>query len=175
MRRDRKACGFATVDCVLEFGERVVAIDARERQVVCSLQPDFDDDRLFAVELGEVIDFVLLKAVWACADGKPSNLFVLDNRVDDALQVLQRGVRVGVWLQVGEDACVRILVAKFRDEFFELFLNRNLCLVKDGAKTAVVAVAASRKSLGAVEVWAAHASVEGELAHLEVVGEQFQK
>ena len=54
-------------------------------------------------------------------------------------------------------------------------LDRYLRLVEHRAKTAVVAVAASRESLGAVEVRATHAAVQRELAHLEVVGEKFQK
>ena len=84
-------------------------------------------------------------------------------------------MRVRIGLQVGEDPCIRVLVAELRDELFELFLDGNLCLVKDWAKAAVVAVTASRESLGAVEVRAAHAAVEREFAHLEVVGEKFQK
>ena len=70
---------------------------------------------------------------------------------------------------------VWVLLAELRNELFELFANRNFCLVKDGAKAAVVAVAASRKSLGPVEIRTTHAAVERELAYLEVVGEQFQK
>ena len=84
-------------------------------------------------------------------------------------------MRVRIGLQVGEDPCIRVLVAELRDEFFELFLDGYFSLVKDGAEAAVVAVAATGISLSAVEVRATHAAVERELAYLEVIGEQFQK
>ena len=100
---------------------------------------------------------------------------MLDDGVDNFAQVFKRRVRIRVWLQVGEDSGVWVLLAELRNELFELFANRNFCLVKDGAKAAVVAVAASRKSLGSIEVRAAHAAIEREFAHLEVVREEFQK
>ena len=100
---------------------------------------------------------------------------MLDNRVDYPFQVLERGVRVRVRLQVGEDARVRVLFAEPRHELVELFLDRDLRLVEHRAKAAVVAVAASRESLGAVEVRAAHAAVQRELAHLEVVRENLEQ
>ena len=86
--------------------------------------------------------------------------------------MLERGVRVRVWLQVGEDSCVRVFLPEFRHELFELFLDAYFRLVKDGTETSVVAVAASGKSLGAVEVRACHAAVQRELTDLEVVGEE---
>lgn len=81
-------------------------------------------------------------------------------------------MRVRVRLQVGENPCVRVFLPEFRHELFELFLDAHLRLVKYGAETAVVAVAASGKSLGAVEVRACHAAVQRELTDLEVVGEE---
>ena len=173
--RDRKSCCLAALHRIFKFGKRVPAVDSRKRQVVCRLEPDFNDDGLFAVEFREIFHLVVFETVRTRANRKPCNFWVLDNRVDDVLQMFKRRVRIRVRLQVGEDACIRVLVAKFRNKFFKLLLNGNLRLVKDRAKAAVVAVAASRESLGAVEVRSTHAAVQRELAHLEVVGEKFQK
>ena len=173
MRRDGEPCRLAALYGVFEFGEGVVAVDAGERQVVRGLQADFHDDWFLAVLLCEVFDLFVFKAVGACADGEPCDFFVVDNRVDDSAQVLERGVRIRVRLQVGEDPCVRVLFPEFGHELFELFLNAHFRLVEDGAEASVVAVAAPGKAFGAVQVRAGHAAIERELAHLEVVGEQF--
>ena len=173
--RDREACGLAALDGVFELGKRMSAVDAGERQVVCRLEPDFDNNRLIAVEFREKFDLVVFKTVRARADGESRNFLVLDNRFYDSLQMFKRCVRIRVWLQVGENSRVRVLVAEFRNKLFELFLDGDLGLVKYGTETAVVAVAASRKTLGPVKIRATHAAVEWELAHLEVVREQFQK
>lgn len=175
MRRDGEPCRLAALYGVFEFGEGVVAVDACECQVVRCLQADFHDDWFLAVFLCEVFDLFVFEAVGARADGKSCDFLVLDNRVDDSAQVLEWGVRVRVRLQVGEDSCVRVLLPEFRHELFELFLDAYFRLVKDGTETAVVAVTASGKAFGAVQVRASHAAIERELAHLEVVGEEFKK
>ena len=175
---DNHVCGdgetrrLAALDGVFKFGERVPAVYGRERKVVCRLESDFYDNRLLAVHLGEVFNLLVLEAVGARPYRESGDFFVLDNRVDYFAQVLKRCVRVCVRLQVGEDACMRVLFAELRHEGVELFLDRDLRLVEHRAKTAVVAVAATRESLGAVEVRAAHAAVQRELSHLEVVREQ---
>lgn len=175
MRRDGEACRLAALDRILEFRERVPAVDGREREVVRRLQTDFHDDGLFAIAFREVLDFFVLEAIRARADGEPRDLLVLDNRVDNPAQVLERRMRVRVRLQVGENPCVRVLFPEFRDELFELLLDAYFRLVKDGTETAVVAVTATRKTLCAVQVRATHAAIQRELAHLEVVREQFQE
>lgn len=172
MRRDGEAGRLATLYSVFELGEGVVAVDARKREVVRRLQADFHDDWFLAVFLCEVFDLFVFEAVGACADGKSCDFFVVDNRVDDSAQVLEWGVRVRVRLQVGENPCVRIFFAELRDELFELFLDAYFRLVKDGTETSVVAVTASGKAFGAVEVRACHAAVQRELTDLEVVGEE---
>lgn len=175
MRRDGEPCRLAALYGVFEFGEGVVAVDAGERQVVRGLQADFHDDGLLAVLLCKVFNFFVFEAVGACADGEPCDFFVVDNRVDDSAQVLERGVRIRVRLQVGENPCVRVLFPEFGHELFELFLNAHFRLVEDGAEASVVAVAAPGKAFGAVQVRAGHAAIERELAHLEIVGEEFKK
>ena len=84
-------------------------------------------------------------------------------------------MRIRVRLQVGEDARIRVFFAQARHELFELFLDGNLRLVEHRAKAAVVAVTATRVSLGAVKVRAAHAAVQRKLAHLEVVRENLEQ
>ena len=85
--------------------------------------------------------------------------------------MVKRRVRIRVWLQVGENPCIRVLVAKLWNKLVELFLNRNFSFVKDGAETAIVAVATSRESLGSIKVRATHAAIQRELPNLEVVRE----
>ena len=159
VRGDGKSRRLAALDGVRELGEGMPAVDGGKCQVVCGLQADFYDNRLFAIEFREVGDLVVLEAVRARADREARNLLMLDNRIDDSLQVLQRRMRIRIRLQVGQDACVRVLFAEPRHELVELFLNRDLRLVKYRAKAAVVAIAATRKTLGTVQVRATHAAV----------------
>ena len=97
----REARCLAAFDGVREFGEGMPAVDGGKCQVVCGLQADFYDNRLFAVEFREVGYLVVFEAVRARANGKACNLLMLDNRIDDSLQVFQRCVRVRVRLQIG--------------------------------------------------------------------------
>ena len=84
MRRDGEASSLATLYGVFKFGEGVVAVDARKREVVRCLQTDFYDDGLLAVQFREVFDLFVFEAVGARADGKSCDFFVVDNRVDDS-------------------------------------------------------------------------------------------
>ena len=98
VRGDGESCRLAAFDGVRELGEGMPAIDGGKRQVVCGLQADFYDNWLFAVKVREVGDLVIFEAVRARANGKACNLLMLDNRVNDSLQVLQRCMRVRVRL-----------------------------------------------------------------------------
>ena len=98
VRGDGETCRLAALDGVRELGEGMPAVDGGKCQVVCGLQADFYDNRLFAVKFREVGYLVVFEAVRARANGKARNLLMLDNRVDDSLQVFQRRMRIRIRL-----------------------------------------------------------------------------
>ena len=61
VRGDGESRRLAALDGILEFGEGMPAVDGGKRQVVCGLQADFHDNRLFAVEFREVGDLSRLR------------------------------------------------------------------------------------------------------------------
>lgn len=172
MRGDGEARALAAFDGIFEFCQSVPAIDGGQRQIVCGLEANLHDDGLDAVHLGEEGDFLVFEAVRTRPDGEPRHLRVLHDGLDDFHQVLEGGVCVGVGLEVGEDARGGVLLPEFRDEFVQLFLDAHAGLVENGAETAVVAVATPGKTLGPVQIGAAHAAVEGEFPDFLIVGEQ---
>ena len=111
VRRDGETRRLAALDRIFKFCEGMPAVDGRKGQVVCGLQADFYYDRLLAIEFCQVFYLIVFEAVRARTDGEPCNLLVLDNRVDNALQVLQRSVCIRVRLQIGQNACVRVFFA----------------------------------------------------------------
>lgn len=98
---DGETHGLATLYGVFEFCQGVAAVDGGQGLVVGGLQADFHNHRLFLVDFAKVGHLVAFKTVRAGADGEARNFLMPDDGVDDAHQVLQGSVGVGVGLQVG--------------------------------------------------------------------------
>ena len=147
---------------ILEFRDRVQAVDVDEPLVVGALQPELDPHRQSLVPAREHVERGLRQRVGARGDAEGHD-FVAHVRLDEPQHLLEPpelDVRVGIGLEIGDRRAGVLASRDTREARAELLGEVGARTQRARARTLDVAVHAAAEALRAVAVGALGARVQ---------------
>ncbi len=141
------------------FGEPMSAIDPREDSVIHRLEPEFHADVAGAGEFFQEVDRIIGQTIRTGSDGDADGIRIDKSTPVKALQLVQRGVSIGVFLEIDNEFDAAESESVVRNTLCNLGFDRNVLLGALWRKGVVVAENTAAGTFDAVPVRAGESAV----------------